>query len=146
MEFKTQAQKETFERISPWMKEIFGEFARVRDDKPQYGISMGSAYSVVSVNPWGENDSTITALSWVVTEIELVPDLMKYLLRESFDMRFGAFGIDEDEDICFSQTIVGSTCDKDELKAAIMAVINVADEYDDEIIAKWGGLRAKDRK
>jgi hypothetical protein len=146
MEFKTEAQKQVYEKITPWMKEIFGEFAVPRENLPNFGIRIGSAYSQVAVTPWGDDDATICAFSWVVTGPEMNADLMRFLLKANYDMRFGAFGVDEAGDICFSQTIVGSTCDKEELKATVMAVINIADEYDDKIIAQWGGLRAADRK
>lgn len=72
-------------------------------------------------------------------------ELMKFLLRENDRMRFGAYGLDEDEDIFFEHTIVGSTCDKEELKASVVAVVMTADDADDKIIAKWGGQRAVDR-
>jgi len=69
---------------------------------------------------------------------------MQFLLRKNDDMRFGAFGLDRDMDIFFEHTIVGSTCDKEELRATVMAVLQTADKYDDEIVAKWGGERAVD--
>jgi hypothetical protein len=40
---------------------------------------------------------------------------------------------------------VGSTCDREELKALVMAVATTADRLDDEIVAKWGGERAMDK-
>ncbi len=61
-------------------------------------------------------------------------------------MRFGAFGVDQDNDIFFEHTIVGSSCDKDELKASILAVVYTADQYDEQITQKWGGQRAVDRR
>jgi hypothetical protein len=45
----------------------------------------------------------------------------------------------------FSHSIFGSTCDKNELKAAVMAMVVTADFYDDVIVARWGGQRALDR-
>jgi hypothetical protein len=70
---------------------------------------------------------------------------MRYLLQENDRMRFGSFGVDKDDDVFFEHTIVGSTCDKEEIKASVMAVVITADQYDDQIIAKWGGKRALDQ-
>jgi hypothetical protein len=61
-------------------------------------------------------------------------------------MRFGAFGLDSDNDVFFEHSIVGSTSDKVELKASVMAVVMTADRYDDQISSRWGGTRAVDRK
>ncbi|HOD05119.1 MAG TPA: YbjN domain-containing protein, partial [Anaerolineaceae bacterium] len=93
-----------------------------------------------------EDDATITTRAYVVTGVELTPDLMHFLLRENDRMRFGAFGVDQDNDIFFEHTIVGSTCDMEELKSSVLAVVYTADQYDDQIIQKWGGQRAVDRR
>ena len=145
MEFQSDAQKETYEKIKPWMKEIFGEFATMREDSPTFGILVGSAYAQTGVFPWAKDDATITTRAYVVTGTELVPELMLYLLTQNDRVRFGAFGVDADKDIFFEHTIVGSTCDKEELKASIMAVIMTADDEDDKLVAKYGGQTARDR-
>jgi hypothetical protein len=146
MEFKTEAQKSVYEKVAPMVREIFGEFAQERDDIPQFGVLMGSSITRITVIPWGDDDATISITSYVVSGAEITPELMEYLLRENASMRFGAFGIDSDDDIQFEHTIVGSTCDKEELKASAMAVVRVSDKYDDEIVARFGGQRATDQK
>ena len=145
MDFETDAQKETFEKVRPWMKEIFGEFAVEREDAPSFGIMIGTAYAQTGVFPWGKDDATITTRAYVVTGTELAADLLLYLLNENDRVRFGAFGVDQEKDIFFEHTIVGSTCDKEELKASVLAVIMTADQYDEKIVAKWGGQTARDR-
>ena len=145
MEFQSDAQKETYEKIKPWMKDIFGEFAVAREDTATFGILVGSAYAQSGVYPWGKDDATITTRAYVVTGTELVPELMLFLLQQNDRTRFGAFGVDADNDIFYEHTIVGSTCDKEELRASIMAVIMTADDEDDKIVAKYGGQTARDR-
>jgi hypothetical protein len=145
MEFDSDTQKEVYEKIKPWIGEIFGEFAVAHEDGPTFGIMVGSAYTQVGVFPWGKAEATITARSYVVTGAELTPDLMLYLLNENDRTRFGSFGVDPEKDIFFEHTIIGSTCDKEELRASVMAVVMTADEYDDQIVAKWGGQTARDR-
>ncbi len=146
MEFQTDAHKQVYEKIAPWIKELFGTFSFAREDVPSFGLAVGSAFVQVGVIPWGDDDATITTRSYVVTGAEITPDLMHFLLRENDKMRFGAFGIDQDGDIFFEHTIVGSSCDKEELKSSILAVVYTADQYDDQIIQKWGGQRAVDRR
>lgn len=146
MEFETEAQRACYERIAPWIKEIFGEFATTRSDAPVFGVALGSAYTVVAVFPWGDDDAVIGVRSYVVTGVELTPELMRYLLECNNSIRFGAFGIDTDGDIFLEHAIVGSSCDKNELKASTCAVALMADKFDDEIVARWGGERAVDRR
>jgi hypothetical protein len=146
MEFESEAQKKCYERVLPWFKELFGELAVAHDALPLIGVSMGSAFIQTAVFPWGDDDATITTRSYVVTDVQVTADLMRYLLMENARLRFGAFGLDEDGDIVFEHSIVGSTCDKEEVKASVLAVGMVADKYDDEIRARWGGQRALERR
>lgn len=127
------------------MREIFGEFINVGSDYPVFLIQFGSTYVHVAVHPWGDDDATIAARAYVVTQVDLTSDLLHFLLQENDNMRFGAFGIDKDNDIFFEHTIVGSTCDKEELKSSIIAVGITSDQYDEKITQRWGGVRAIDR-
>jgi len=71
----------------------------------------------------------------------------KYLLGESYRMRFGAFGVEPSTgDIIFSHAIVGEGCDTDELMYSVYAGAQTADEYDDKIVQRFGGQRAVDRQ
>ena len=167
MEFRSAAQKACYEKIVPWMKELFGEFVMLRTDAPAMAVVIGSAVAQVGVIPWGNDDATINTRAYAlpetgelyaqlrrslmagsavqVTGAEATSELMHFLLRETDNMRFGGFGLDSDDDVFFEHAIVGSTCDKPELKASVMAVVVTADQYDDKIIARWGGQRALDR-
>jgi type III secretion system-like peptide-binding chaperone len=145
MEFQSQAQQTCYEKVSAWMKELFGEFAVLREESPLIGVMVGSALAQTAVFPWREDEAVVCTRAYVVTKIELTQDLLQYLLRENADMRFGAFGVDSDGDILFEHSIVGSSCDKNELKASVMAVVMTADQYDDDIVSRWGGQRALDQ-
>lgn len=146
MEFKTDAQRSCYERIHQWLRELYGEEnVRPRTDSTMFGITRGSAYITVLVWANGEQDAWVSTRSWVVTKVELVPELMKYLLRKNYDMTQGAFGIDDANDIFFEHTILGSSCDKNQLRASVGGVSFVADKYDDEIVGRWGGERSVDR-
>ena len=127
------------------MRELFDKFPSVRQDLPVISLFMGSALVEVSVFPSGDDEAIVNTRSYVVTNVDLKPDLMKFLLQENSKMRFGAFGIDDNGDLIFEHTIVGSSCDKPELEASVKAVLAIADEYDDKIVEIWGGKRALDR-
>ena len=145
MEFLTPIQQKCYERITPMLKELFGEAFVIADkDFPSFWLTMGSALIRIMVWPFGDDESTIQVYSAVVHSIENTPDLMAYLLKANADMRFGAFGIDEDGDVIFQHTIMGDMCDKPELKSSVLAVARTADNKDDEIVAKFGGQRAAD--
>ncbi len=146
IQFQTAAQEESYNKVKVWMKEIFGDFVTPREELPSFAVYVGSSYSSVAIMPWGDDDAVVTTRSWVVTGVEMTQELLYYLLRENDTMRFGAFGLDSDNDVFFEHSIVASTADKVELKASVMAVVMTADRYDDQISSRWGGTRAIDRK
>ncbi|AFY82259.1 MULTISPECIES: T3SS (YopN, CesT) and YbjN peptide-binding chaperone 1 [Oscillatoriales] len=145
MQFQTSAQEACYHKVALWMQELFGKFPCARQDIPGLGLFMGSALVEVLILPWGEEDSVINTRAYVVTEAELTADLMRFLLEQNSNMIFGAFGIDGKGDILFEHSIVGSTCDKKELESSVNAVLEVSDEYDDQLVERWGGKRALDR-
>ena len=145
MEFETQAQKACYEKVAPWVTELFGGSVLRKPDKPIIGVMHGSAFAQVGIFPWGDDDTIITTRAYVVTGTELTPELMRFLLEENAGMRFGAFGVDDEGDIILEHSIVGSTCDQKELESSVIHVARTADEYDDQIVARWGGERALDQ-
>jgi len=120
------------------MRSIFGEQAEHVDGSPAFCVRKGTAEVMVRVLPWNE-DSLIIARAYIASCIELTPDLMRYLLAKNNDIVFGAFGVDGDGSIFLEHSIVGSTCNKTELEASVLSVLTVADEYDEEILSRWGG-------
>ena len=144
MEFQNNVQKETYEKVSQWLGEIFGEFVRKKEDAPSFRVAMGSTFISVGVIDWGDNQAIICARSPLVQGVEITPDLMRFLLEKNNAMAFGAFSIDSDGDINFDHTIYGPTCTKEDLRISTKAVLFTADKFDDEIVSRWGGKRALD--
>lgn len=144
MEFANSVHKTTYEQVTTLMRELFGEMAQARNDIPAFLVCLGSAIVQITVWPWTDDECIVNARSWVVRGPDVTPELMSFLLHENSKMRFGAFGIDDDNDIFFNHSIVGSTIDKIELKTTVLAVLSTADRYDDDIRSRWGGQRGTD--
>lgn len=144
MEFETLAQQDVYEKIEPWLKEMFGIFFQEREEAPYFGVNIGSAFVHVGVQAWGTDNATITIRAYVAMNVEIKPDLLLFLLRENDKMRFGAFGLDEENDIFFEYTLAGSTCNIDDLKSSILAVGFAVEQYDDQIVSRWGGVPASE--
>jgi len=148
MEFQSAAQQVCYENTSAWLKEIFGEFVSYYLELPNFAIVQGSALAEIAVRPWLGNpevEAVIYVFSWVVTGADPRPDLLDFLLKENHKIPFGAFGLNDQGDIFLGHTIVGTTCDKAELRMSVLSVANLADDYDDRIVSRWGGETARDR-
>ena len=63
MEFLSEPQQQVYEKIAPWMREVFGAFLRERDDAPGFHVVVGSAYASIYVLPWRDDDATVMARS-----------------------------------------------------------------------------------
>ena len=72
--------------------------------------------------------------------------LFRQLLILNGKLRFGAFAfVPEGDVVIFHHSILGGpTMDDKELIATVHDVALVADEYDDRIVARYGGARMQD--
>ncbi len=146
MQFRTQAQADCYQKVATWMDSLFDDTPWEPLDEPGFGLFMGSAWVEIHIHPWDDDDTFINVKSVVVRAAQLDEDLLRFLLDLNAELLFGAFAINPNGDILFQHTIVGSTCDPTELEASAREVLEVADEYDDQIVIKWGGERALDQR
>ena len=145
MEFTSEIQKATYEKVVAYMKEIFGDAVSVAEEVPMISVMTGSAMAFVSVTPMREDEAVVATRAVVVSGAEITPELAIFLLRANASMGFGAFGIWPGGDIVLEHNLLGTTLEKNELRVSILTVAGVADEFDDEIVSRWGGERALDR-
>lgn len=143
MTFEAPSQQATYQRVKRWLQQVNYKI-EVRPEEPVILVRAGSSLVAVEVAPWGRGDSTIRIRALVVRGAKLDLDLAEFLLRENSRLEFGAFGLHGESDIVFEHSLVGSTCDLDELVATLAAVSQAADVYDNQIVARWGGHRALD--
>jgi hypothetical protein len=145
VQFETEAQADCYAKITPWMQQFFESTPIEHRGENLFVTRFGSAVAHTRVIPWGTDEAIILTRSCIVTEVEITADLTYYLLRENDNLYFGRFAIDNENSIIFEHGLVGSTCDSEELRTSVIAVIRFADEYDDKIVERWGGQRALDR-
>jgi hypothetical protein len=143
IDFEHDIQRATYDKVKGMLNEIFGEMLMTRDDSPMFGITMGTAFAQVLIAPWGDDDAVVVTRAYVVQNIEIGGPLCVFLMKANGTMRFGAFGADEDS-VFFQHTILGTTLDKGELRSSVIAVVRTADDYDDQLVAQFGGQRAVD--
>jgi hypothetical protein len=115
-------------------------------DDSLYVIKQGSAYVMVAVVPWGQHKACVRCTAQLVKGIKLDARLATQLLELNSFLRFGAFAWDPQQGtVLFVHSILGgTTLDSDELLATLRDVALIADEYDDKLMAKYGGQRMLD--
>lgn len=115
-------------------------------DDALYVIKQGSAYVMINVVPWGAHRAMVRCTAQLVKGVTLSGALASQLLELNAHLRFGAFGWEAaEETILFTHTILGgTTLDPEELVATLSDVALIADDYDDRLMAKYGGQRMLD--
>jgi hypothetical protein len=111
-----------------------------------YVVKQGSSYVMISVVPWGEERAIVRCVAQLVKGVRMEAPLALQLLRLNSVLRFGAFAyVKEGELVLFLHSILGGdTFDAPELLATIRDVALIADDWDDKIIARYGGQRMQD--
>jgi hypothetical protein len=116
-----------------------------------YVVKQGSSYVMISVLPTGSKShhderAVVRVVAQVVSGVRPEASLFRQLLILNGQLRFGAFAYVPDGDlILFAHSILGGEgMDPKELIATVHDVALVADEYDDRIVARYGGARMQD--
>lgn len=147
------AQQAAYQKVRDYLtaSELFKDTLRALEGQPKFQMFYGSTLVEVEVqeweyHPWEPKDLAIVRASSCVTiSSTLDPELLRFLLQENRRMRFGAFHVDEAGLVIFSHSVLGGeNMDLMELQSCILSVVTVADTYDDLIISKFGGHRARD--
>ena len=143
MEFETEVHEETFKRLKENLEELFDEPYHDPDNDHFY-VRYGTTVLEISVEPYGGEEAIVVIMSYCVQEVELAEDLLLGLLELNHQVPLGSFSL-VGNDIFFSHSLFGKSLEPRDLLRAITAVATVADDYDDRIVAKYGGQTALER-
>jgi hypothetical protein len=143
--FASEGHRSTYERVARYAGELFEEAVWFDPRRPLIFVRHGSAIVSVAVNPLELHSSLVTCYSWVVTEPALGDELREYLLSANYRLTLGGFAVDGDGDIVLKHVLLGDDLTEYEFKTALITIADLADEFDDEIVGRFGGYRATDR-
>ncbi|NMF85948.1 hypothetical protein [Nodosilinea sp. P-1105] len=153
LSFVSTVQALTYTKVADYLQNssLFQNSLRAYPDRPKFDILYGSTLVEVEVlpwevHPWEKADlATVRATSCVTIGSTINQDLLYFLLAENRRMRFGAFHLDEANQVLFAESVLGGeNMDLMELQTCILSVVTIADTYDDIIAQRFGGYRALD--
>ena len=120
-------------------------------DENLYVVKQGSSYVMICVLPTGKDSkhdakALVRVVAQVVQGVRPDPSLFRQLLILNGQLRFGAFSfVPDGELVVFGHTMLGGTdMNPAELVATVHDIALIADEYDDRIVARYGGARMQD--
>lgn len=143
MQFEHQVHRSTYEQVQEFLSELFEDPYFDRETGHFY-VSYGSTVLEISVDPYGPEEAFVSVVAYCVQGVRLEENLLLGLLELNHHLPFGTFSV-VGQDIFFSHSLFGRSLQRTNLLGAIAAVANISDEYDDRIVAKYGGQTALQR-
>ena len=142
-QFHTQCQEEVYRQVKTYLDELVDEHF---DDASHcdFYLKYGSTVLEISINPWEEDDAVIEVLAFCVKGCQPSLELLQELLELNTEILLGAFSMVGDE-IFFSHSFLGRRLRPEQLIASLDMVASTSDEYDEQIVSKYGGETALER-
>jgi len=142
-QFHTECQEEVYRQVKSYLDELVDEHFDDAEHCDFY-LKYGSTVLEISIHPYQEDDAVIEILAFCVQGVEPSFEMMQELLRLNTEVVLGAFSL-VGKDIFFSHSFLGRRLRPEQLIASLDIVANVSDEYDEQIVAAFGGETAIER-
>src|SRR6185436_435521 len=139
-QFHTHCQEEVYRQVKSYLDELVDEHFDDADHCDFY-LKYGSTVLEISINPYEEDDAVIDVLAFCVQGVDPTFECMQELLKLNAQVPLGAFSM-VGQDIFFSHSFLGRRLRGEQLIASLDCVASIADLYDEQLVAKYGGETA----
>jgi hypothetical protein len=115
-------------------------------DSKLYIVKQGSTFVMINLVPLDGERAQVRCVAQLVKGVNITPELALEMLSLNARLRFGAFAYEPNGQLILiiHSILGGETLDPAELITTLSDVALLADEYDDRIIAKYGGQTMRD--
>ncbi|HKB80625.1 MAG TPA: YbjN domain-containing protein [Thermoanaerobaculia bacterium] len=141
-QFLTQCQEEVYRQVKSYLDELVDEHFDDAEHCDFY-FKYGSTVLEISIDPYEDDDAVIEVLAFCVQGAAPSFELTRELLRLNSEVPLGAFSM-VDKDVFFSHAFLGRRMRPEQFIASLDAVASISDEYDDKLVARYGGETALD--
>jgi hypothetical protein len=141
-QFHTKCQEEVYRAVKSHLDDLVEEHFDDAEHCDFY-LKYGSTVLEISIAPYEEDDAVVAILAFVVQDVEPSFELMRELLQINSEVALGAFSV-VGRDVFFSHSFLGRRLQAEQLIASLEIVATIADEYDEQIVQKYGGVTALD--
>lgn len=143
MQFENDSHKEAFERVQEYVDDLIDEPYLDEETGHFYG-RFGSTVLEISVDPYGPEEIVVKVMAYCVQGVRVDESLLEGLLQLNHTQPIGSFSL-VGSDVFFSQSLFGRSIEPRNFLNVMAAVATVADDYDDRIVARYGGETALER-
>lgn len=142
-QFHTQCQEDVYRTVKSYLDELVDEHFDDAEHCDFY-LKYGSTVLEISIEPYQDDDAVIEVLAFCVQGVEPSFEMMQELLRLNTQVPLGAFSM-VGTSIFFSHSFLGGRLRPEQLIASLDSVASISDEYDEKLVAKYGGETALER-
>ena len=142
-QFHTRCQEEVYRQVKSHLDELVEEYFDNAEHCDFY-LKYGSTVLEIVIEPYEEDDAIIEVLAFCVQGVDPSFELAKELLQLNSEVLLGGFSMVGNE-IFFSHSFLGRRLRPEQLMASLEVVATISDEYDEQIVDKYGGETAIER-
>lgn len=142
-QFHSRCQEEVYRQIKSYLDELVDEHFDDAEHCDFY-LKYGSTVLEISIDPYEEDDAVIEVLAFCVQGVEPSFELTRELLKLNAEVPLGAFSM-VGTDIFYSHSFLGRRLRPEQLIASLDSVASISDEYDEHLVARYGGETALER-
>jgi hypothetical protein len=115
-------------------------------DQRVFIVKQGSTFVMMNIGAMDEERAQVRCVAQLVKGVNMTMELAIELLKMNTRLRFGSFAYGEPARLVLitHSLLGGDTLDREELTAALSDLAQMADEWDDYIIERFGGQRMQD--
>jgi hypothetical protein len=143
MQFEHEVHQATYYRLREYLNELFDDPYHDAETDHFY-VRYGSTVLELSVEAYGPEEAVVTIMAYCVQDVEVEEELLLGLLELNHSIVCGSFSL-VGTDIFCSHSLFGRSLDARDLLRAVTVVATLSDDYDDRIVARYGGQTALER-
>lgn len=141
-QFHTKCQEEVYRAVKSHLDDLVEEHFDDAEHCDFY-LKYGSTVLEISIEPYEEDDAVVEILAFCVQDVEPSFELTRELLQLNSEVALGAFSL-VGRDVFYSHSFLGRRLQAEQLIASLEIVATISDEYDEQIVQKYGGVTALD--
>jgi hypothetical protein len=142
-QFHSQCQEEVYRQVKSYLDELVDEHFDDAEHCDFY-LKYGSTVLEISIGPYEEDDAVVEVLAFCVQGVEPSFELMQELLKLNSQVPLGGFSM-VGNDIFYSHSFLGRRLRPEQLIASLDSVASISDDYDEHLVARYGGETALER-
>ena len=142
-QFHSQCQEEVYRQVKSYLDELVDEHFDDAEHCDFY-LKYGSTVLEISIMPYEDDDAVIEVLAFCVQGVQPSFELAQELLKLNSQVPLGAFSMVAN-DIFYSHSFLGRRLRPEQLIASLDSVASISDDYDEHLVARYGGETALER-